>query len=261
MQAEDIRIARSLIGTTHAQLAAYIGVRTRTPPSAPLQNLDTLGAALRTVIGWYHEAFGDTLPSGHAAPGDTAEPHALVRQYLSLRSEWESREAHLMAARVSSAVPAMVERPLQMPEAAAPVSAAVGPAKRRRALLVDDASEVLVTVGAFLEVFGFEVVRASNGDMALKILADGNMTDLLVTDHAMPGMTGSDLVVQACQQDPGLRALIITGYPGAAELTNLPPGVALLAKPFRRAELAAHVRRLFNEARLIEATEPSIPTA
>jgi CheY-like chemotaxis protein len=104
-------------------------------------------------------------------------------------------------------------------------------------------------------------MRASNADMALAILGSGRQIDLLVTDHAMPGMTGCELVVQACQHHPALRALIITGYPDSEGLANLPPGVALLGKPFRRAELIEHVRRLFEPAERHEISNESVGPA
>jgi CheY-like chemotaxis protein len=122
----------------------------------------------------------------------------------------------------------------------------------RTALLVDDASDVVVTVGAFLESFGFQVLRANTGDHALEILATGAAVDLLVTDHAMPGMTGRDLAVQACQQRSALRALIITGYPDADDLAMLPERVLLLAKPFRRIELREKINALFGVGKVAE---------
>jgi CheY-like chemotaxis protein len=239
---EYVRIARALLGVTPAQLAAHIGVAAGTAVTAetarPAQTLDRLSTALHAVIGWYHEALGTTA---NTADGQTGLDD-LVQTYLTLRSDWENRESTAMAARITqftatSAAPTST---------AAVAPAPLGEAPRPRALLVDDASDVVVTVGAFLEAFGFDVRRAANGDMALAILGDGTRVDLLVSDHAMPGLTGKDLVTQALQQRPDLRALIITGYPDAQDLSVLPEGVMLLAKPFRRLELAECIHALFE---------------
>jgi CheY-like chemotaxis protein len=245
--AEDIRIARSLIGTTPAQLAAYIGAhpdpRVVALPQSPVRCLDTLAVALRTAIRCYHDA---PEAEAHAEPSATPEAmevHRLVRQYLTLRSRWESRETRPLVTQIAKTTQPAARRPL------------------RSALLVDDASDILVTVGAFLGVLDFDVVRASNADMALDILGSGRPVDLLVTDHAMPGMTGGELVSQACQQFPALRALIITGYPGADGLGDLPHGVALLGKPFRRAELFEHVRVLFEPAASQQTEDASMRPA
>lgn len=119
---------------------------------------------------------------------------------------------------------------------------------RPPALLVDDNAEVLVTIGAFLAAAGFDVVRARNGDEALAHLASGRMFVLMVTDYAMPGIGGVDLAAQALERLPDLKVLIITGFPSDAGLFDRPSGVALLAKPFRRAGLIAAVRSLFEAA-------------
>jgi CheY-like chemotaxis protein len=113
------------------------------------------------------------------------------------------------------------------------------------ALLVDDHPDVLVSVGAFLEAAGFDVVRARSGDEALACLGSGQKFTLLVTDYAMPGLDGADLAKQAVELLPGLKVLIITGYPSDAGLFDRPPSVALLAKPFRRAALIAMLQSMF----------------
>jgi hypothetical protein len=58
-------------------------------------------------------------------------------------------------------------------------------------------------------------------------------------DHAMPGMTGSELIAQMRANDPGLRSLLISGY---AE--NIPDGYGpVLRKPFTLSDLGAAVAR------------------
>jgi PAS domain S-box-containing protein len=105
-----------------------------------------------------------------------------------------------------------------------------------RVLLVDDSPDVLVTVGAFLEKAGFDVVRAENGDAALAHLAASGRFDALVSDYAMPGLNGADLILQARQIQPGLHALIITGF-AALSPAGLGDGTVVLHKPFHRRAL------------------------
>jgi CheY-like chemotaxis protein len=100
---------------------------------------------------------------------------------------------------------------------------------RPTALLVDDHPDVLVGIGAFLNAAGYDVVRAPSGDEALACLSSGQRFALLVTDYAMPGLNGVDLVRQALEQFPDLKALIITGFPSDAGLFARPANVALLA--------------------------------
>ncbi len=114
-------------------------------------------------------------------------------------------------------------------------------------LVVDDVSDVLVTVGAFLLNAGFAVRKASSGDEALRLIAGNPQIDVLVTDFAMPGLSGVELIAQAAQIRPNLKALVITGYPNADGLAELPPHTTVLVKPFRRATLIAQVRSLLGE--------------
>jgi len=110
-----------------------------------------------------------------------------------------------------------------------------------RLLLVDDVADVLVTASAFLERAGFQVVQAESGNQALAVLAAGERFDALVTDYAMPGMNGVELIEQARTVQPGLPALLITGFAEVGGADALPEAVAVLRKPFQRRELVEAV--------------------
>jgi CheY-like chemotaxis protein len=114
------------------------------------------------------------------------------------------------------------------------------------AMLVDDALDVLTTTGRFLEAAGFDIVRATDGQAALASLVSGREFRLLVTDYAMPGVNGIELTVQAQEKIPGLKTLIITGFPGTEAFDNLPPNTAVLVKPFRRNALIDALRAWFE---------------
>ena len=116
-------------------------------------------------------------------------------------------------------------------------------------LVVDDTADVLVAVGAFLMGQGFVVVSAGDGDTALRLLMNDPQIGVLITDYVMPGLSGVELIAQAIQMRPDLKALLITGYPNADGLADLPANIKVLTKPFRRATLIAQVQTLLNEAR------------
>jgi PAS domain S-box-containing protein len=109
-------------------------------------------------------------------------------------------------------------------------------------LLVDDAPDVLVTLGAFLEGAGFQVTKAHSADDALRIIASPLPLLAIVTDYAMPGMSGAELMLQVAQIRPELPGLLVTGYPGIEGLDDLPDRVQVLRKPFLRAELLERMR-------------------
>ncbi len=110
---------------------------------------------------------------------------------------------------------------------------------RLKILAVDDDALVLMNTSAMLEDLGHVVLEAHSGAQALQILKREPSIDLLVTDQAMPGMTGLQLAEIAQGLRPEMAVILATGY------AELPPGadpaLGRLAKPFTQAELAEAV--------------------
>jgi signal transduction histidine kinase len=138
------------------------------------------------------------------------------------------------------------------PETASTQAAAAPERPRRevvpmRILLVDDHAEVRCTTAAVLEDSGHFVVQASNGAEALDLLKMRDCDfDLLITDYAMPHLSGTDFLRQARELCPNVRALLITGYAEAEMIRDKPDGVETLLKPFTPALLDATLSRLCN---------------
>ena len=96
-----------------------------------------------------------------------------------------------------------------------------------------------------LEEFGYDVLQAGSGAEALIVLREHRESiRALVTDFLMPGMTGDALAGEARRIVPDLPVLLITGYLNSAD--SMPDDLPRLAKPFRQADLAAHVARLIE---------------
>jgi CheY-like chemotaxis protein len=102
-------------------------------------------------------------------------------------------------------------------------------------LAVDDDALVLLNTSAMLEELGHKVVEASTAKQALEIF-DRQPFDLVITDQAMPQMTGSQLADAIMALRPDTPIIIATGY------AELPPGAegifTKLSKPFSEDELA-----------------------
>ncbi len=122
-----------------------------------------------------------------------------------------------------------------------------------RVLLVDDETEVLVTLGSFLKGAGFTVHKVRNSDEALALLAAGHVVDVLVTDYAMPGLGGPELIAQVRQMHPGLPALVVSGYSEAERLEGQATNIRVMRKPFRRSALVQEVSALIEAAAGAEA--------
>jgi CheY-like chemotaxis protein len=124
------------------------------------------------------------------------------------------------------------------PEIGKPVAAGI-------ALLVDDEELIRLSTADMLAELGYAVVEAGSAEEAVKLVDGGQQFDLLVTDHLMPGMSGTELARALRERRPGAPVLIISGY---AELDGIAPDLPRLTKPFRRAELAASVSSLIAGA-------------
>jgi two-component system cell cycle sensor histidine kinase/response regulator CckA len=91
-----------------------------------------------------------------------------------------------------------------------------------RILLVDDEKTVRVPLARLLTRAGYEVLEASTGQDALKLLAEAPV-DLLITDLFMQEMGGLELIVNARAMKPRLRIIVMSG--------ETPDRIAALAAP------------------------------
>ena len=102
-------------------------------------------------------------------------------------------------------------------------------------LIVDDDDLVLESTAAVVEDLGYTVLKADSGPAALTLLATRPDIDIVVSDQAMPGMTGVQLAKATSALRPTLPIILASGY---AELTVPTDGMLRLSKPFRRATIA-----------------------
>jgi PAS domain S-box-containing protein len=147
---------------------------------------------------------------------------------------------------------------LWLPVAATPVAPPVAPDAKivvnrlARVLLVDDDPLVAMSTLDMLTDLGHTVTEANSGERALKLLDSGLQVDLMITDQAMPGMSGIELADLVRKRRPGLPVLLATGYADlpACQLAKLPR----LAKPYQQAQLQSAMEELLGatQPRLLE---------
>jgi nitrogen-specific signal transduction histidine kinase/CheY-like chemotaxis protein len=116
---------------------------------------------------------------------------------------------------------------------------------RGTALLVDDEELVRLSTADMLADLGYDVLEAATAEEGLALVQSGAELALLVTDHLMPGMTGSDLARAVQTLRPGVPILVISGY---AESEGIEPDLPRLTKPFRKDELVASLAALTNDS-------------
>ncbi len=97
-----------------------------------------------------------------------------------------------------------------------------------------------------LHSLGYVTLDAANAAEALAVIAAGNQFDLLFTDVIMPGaMNGRQLADEIQKTRPELKVLFTSGYTENAIIHHgrLDTGVLLLAKPYRKSDLAMMIRK------------------
>ncbi|QYK42800.1 MAG: PAS domain-containing protein [Paracoccaceae bacterium] len=119
-----------------------------------------------------------------------------------------------------------------------------------RILVVEDDALVRRHVVTQLRDLGYDITETASASEALAVLESGAEFDLLFTDVVIPGgLNGRQLADTALWWQPTLKLLFTSGYTQDAIVHHgrLDPGTNLLGKPYRRAELAAMVRRALDE--------------
>jgi CheY-like chemotaxis protein len=125
-----------------------------------------------------------------------------------------------------------------------------------RILLVDDHAGARVTTAALLQDMGHDVVEAADGPTMLDLLraAPGGF-DLIISDYAMPLISGAEGIRQAREICPDIPAILITGYAEAASVSGRPSDVHILLKPFGAEQFAAAIASALHRRSVAIAAE------
>jgi two-component system, NtrC family, sensor kinase len=115
-------------------------------------------------------------------------------------------------------------------------------------LVVEDDADVRSYVVETLRSLGYDVLEASGGADALRLIERHKTISLLLTDVVMPGKNGRKLAEEARQRSPALKVLYMTGYSRNAIVHQgrLDADVDLIQKPLTREPLATAVRKILD---------------
>ena len=122
--------------------------------------------------------------------------------------------------------------------------------------MVEDESAVRGLARTVLISLGYTVLEASRGAEALSALANHPApVDSLLTDMVMPEMGGRDLAMLLLAENPNLKVLYMSGFPGTAtrHQQTLGPSESFLQKPFTPGDLARKVRETLGVTAYLQA--------
>ncbi len=222
------------IATQEVDLHSGPGVRVRVQ--------DTGVGMSEEVRAHLFEPFYTTKDVGKGTGLGLATAYGIVRQSggeISVESEAGKGSVFLIDLPQATGVPALPELPA--------VAHAGGGSET--VLLVEDDEAVRTLTRRVLELQGYTVISAANGQLALD-LSRGHTgrIDLLLTDVVMPGISGPKLAEQLMSERQDLRCIFMSGY-AASKLEGkhlVPGGSPFLQKPFSAAALFRRVRETLD---------------
>lgn len=121
-------------------------------------------------------------------------------------------------------------------------------------LLVDDEEEVVFSAQRMLKRLGYEVNALTDPRQALELFRSRpGSFDLVITDHSMPDMNGTELARELTRIRPDIPVILCTGYDLVSSTAEADGETAsfiseLAIKPLQRDEMAALIRRVLTEA-------------
>ena len=123
----------------------------------------------------------------------------------------------------------------------------VPPTGTETILLVEDDAQVRDLVSRFLSRSGYRVLTVSTGEEALVLTVPSSEIDLLLTDVALPGLSGPALATRLMETSPGLKVLFMSGHAGRVKtLGKSWAGADFLQKPFTPEDMLRQVRTVLD---------------
>jgi len=230
---------RLRISTSNVQLAEAEVGRLPAGPYVRITVSDTGSGIPPDIVARVIEPFFTTKPVGEGTGLGLSQVYGLVQES---RGELKIDSIPGECTTISMYLPAHSLAPEPDPDRDRPRR--VG-----RALIVDDQPEVLSATVQLFRIMEFDVLSASSGSDALRILQRRPDIDLLFTDVIMPGMNGVSLAIEARKINSDIEVLLASGYPGEA-LVNQGHDAAsftLIRKPYSLLELVQNLGRFMNE--------------
>ena len=201
------------------------------------------------VLARVFEPFFTTKGLGKGTGLGLAQVHGFSKQsggdiaVESMAGKGTTITIHLPRATKAAIDAAAFEQPTE-PDMLHPIQQAA----ERTVLVVEDNADVASFAASMLEGLGYSTFSATNAADALVLLDAGKKIDAVFTDVVMPGdMNGMQLAVAVRQRYPKIAVVLASGYSEVEAEWSGGAVAELLSKPYRLEDLAAALKRAFNQ--------------
>lgn len=123
-----------------------------------------------------------------------------------------------------------------------------------KVLIVDDDPNIITSLSRLSRGENFKVIGAPSAEEALQVLKTG-FYDVIVADENMPGMKGSDFILQVRELYPGIVRIMLTGHANldlAVKLINQGDIYRFFSKPCSSRELLISIRQALQYRDLLQ---------
>ncbi len=119
-------------------------------------------------------------------------------------------------------------------------------------LVIDDEKNIRTGLKAALEMDGYEVLLAADGDEGLELALHGDV-DLVITDLRMPGVSGEEILRRVTSESPGIPVIVLTGHGTVENAVEAMRSGAydFLTKPLNLDRLSLLVKRALQSRELV----------
>ncbi|HEX2964778.1 MAG TPA: response regulator [Syntrophorhabdaceae bacterium] len=116
-------------------------------------------------------------------------------------------------------------------------------------LIADDDSDIRLTAREILEIYGYSVIEAVDGEDAVNKFRQNRPLDLIILDMIMPKKNGWEVYKEIREIDPHMKILIASGYTEDMVTDNLNDGekIEFLTKPLLFDELLRRIREMLDK--------------
>jgi CheY-like chemotaxis protein len=204
-----------------------------------------------TVASYLHGGYFYLDISHHRKNFPAMEPVAGFGEYVTPREALRRRPADTFLQHITDAdcfcafdpvgqVPSYFSFRFPLKRDAADTAASI---PKARVLAIDDQQVILDLISAMCQSLGYEVTTASTGEEGVRLASQVSF-DIVLTDLAMPGMSGLEVARKIRSMHPQVPIILVTGWevkvaPGELEASGV---TEVLYKPFRIEQLTDLIR-------------------